>query len=218
MLVKDCMTRHPVMAPPTMPAAEAQHLMQENRIRHLPVVGDGKRLLGLVTNVSFALDPGSLGSLDVWEITRHLSRLTVSDVMTPADTIETIGPDRTIERAAHQMIAHKINCLPVMEDGVVVGILTEVDLLNAFQLMLGLPSEGIRVTVRMPDRPGEFARLSHLLGEQKWCVMGIGTFPTARREGYYDAVVKIQGVTAEEARAVLAGLTGQEVIDIREVA
>ena len=80
MLVKDCMTRHPVMAPPTMLAAEAQHLMQENHIRHLPVVGDGKRLLGLVTQMSFSLDPGTLGSLDVWEITRHLSRLTYLQV------------------------------------------------------------------------------------------------------------------------------------------
>ena len=219
MLVKDCMTRHPIMAPPTMLAAEAQHLMKENQIRHLPVVGDGKRLLGLVTHMSFALDPGALGSLDMWEITRHLSRLSVGDVMTGTDAIETISPDRTIERAAHEMIEHKISCLPVVEDGdVVVGILTEIDLLNAFQLMLGLPSEGVRVTVRMPDRPGEFAKLSGLLGEQDWGVMGIGTFPTPRREGYYDAVVKVCGVTSEEARAVLSGLPSQEIVDIRDVA
>ena len=60
MLVRDCMTRHPVMAPPTMLAAEAQHIMRENQIRHLPVVGDGKRLLGLVDQLSFAIDPGAL--------------------------------------------------------------------------------------------------------------------------------------------------------------
>lgn len=218
MLVKDCMTRHPVMAPPTMLAAEAQHLMHENQIRHLPVVGDGKRLLGLVEEINFALDPGTLGSLDVWEITRHLSRLSVSDVMTLADKIETIAPDRTIERAARHMIEHKISCLPVVEDGgVVVGILTEVDLLNAFQLMLGLPSEGVRVTMRMPDRPGEFAKLSGVLGQQKWGVMGIGTFPTPRREGFYDAVVKIRGVSAEQARTVLSQVADQEIVDIREV-
>jgi len=46
MLVKDYMTRHPLMAAPTMPIVEAQRYMGENNIRHLPVVGDGKRLLG----------------------------------------------------------------------------------------------------------------------------------------------------------------------------
>jgi acetoin utilization protein AcuB len=217
MFVEDCMTRHPVMVPSSMPAAEAQHLMNENNIRHLPVVGDGKRLLGLVTPISFALDPGTLASLDVWEITRHLSRVQVGDVMTPAERIETIARDRTIERAARLMIDHKSSCLPVVEDGVVVGILTEIDLLNAFQLMLGLPADGVRVTLRMPDRPGEFAKLSAVLGTHGWGVMGIGTFPTARREGYYDAVIKIANVSADEVREVLSSLTGQEIIDVREV-
>lgn len=218
MLVRDCMTRHPVMAPPTMLAAEAQHIMHENQIRHLPVVGDGKRLLGLVDQMSFALDPGALASLDVWDITRHLSRLSVSDIMAPAERIETIAPDLTIERAARRMTEHKLSCLPVVEaSGVVVGVLTEVDLLNAFQVMLGLPSDGVRVTMRMPDRPGEFAKLTAMLGRQEWGVMGIGTFPTPRREGFYDAVIKIRGVGVDEARAVLSQVPDQEVVDVREV-
>ena len=64
MLVKDCMTRHPIMVSPSTAAAEAQRLMTDNRIRHLPVVGDGKRLVGLVTRMSLAIDPAILGSLD----------------------------------------------------------------------------------------------------------------------------------------------------------
>ena len=40
MLVKDYMTRHPLMAEPAMPIVEAQRYMGENNIRHLPVVGD----------------------------------------------------------------------------------------------------------------------------------------------------------------------------------
>lgn len=217
MLVEDCMTRHPVMVPPTMLAAEAQQLLSENNIRHLPVIGAGKRLLGLVTPLSFALDPGTLASLDVWEITRHLSRVQVGDVMIPTERIATIAPDRTVERAARLLIEHKSSCLPVIERDVVVGILTEVDLLNAFQLMLGLPAEGVRVTMRMPDRPGEFAKLSSVLGQHRWGVMGIGTFPTARREGYYDAVIKIANVSADEVRKVMNSVPDQELIDIREV-
>ncbi len=49
MLVKDYMTRHPLMVAPTMLVVEAQRFMGENNIRHLPVCGEGKRLLGLVT-------------------------------------------------------------------------------------------------------------------------------------------------------------------------
>ncbi len=217
MLVKDCMTRHPILISPDTPAAEAERLMVDNHIRHLPVVGDGKRLQGLVTRKSFALKADMLGSLNVWEISRRLSDVKVKQVMVKANDVITVAPDRTIERAAKLLNDSKISCLPVIDDGIVAGIITETDLLNAFQLMLGLPDPGIRVTIRMPNRPGEFAKLMNVLASQKWGVMGIGTFPATRQEGFYDAVLKIVGVGMDEAKAKLNGIEDQEVVDIRDV-
>ncbi|RME51289.1 MAG: CBS domain-containing protein [Caldilineae bacterium] len=217
MLVKDCMTRHPILIAPETPAAEAQRIMAENKIRHLPVAGDGKRLLGLVTRQQLALKPDMLASLNVWEITRHLATLTVKDVMLKAAEVYTIDPERTVERAARILSEHKIGCLPVVEEGIVVGILTEIDLLHAFQQMLGLPTEGVRVTVRMPNRPGEFARLVSALGKHNLGVMGIGTFPSPRREGFYDAVLKIPRVTPAQVEAALKEIPEQTIVDIRDV-
>jgi acetoin utilization protein AcuB len=218
MLVKDCMTRHPIMVSPATAAAEAQKVMMENRIRHLPVAGDGKRLLGLMTRARLALKPDTLGSLNVWEITRYLSGLTVQELMLPAVEVCTIAPDKTVERAARMLAEHKIGCLPVLEEGVVVGILSEVDVLHSFQEMLGLPAQGIRVTIRMPDRIGEFSKLTSALAGQGWGIMGIGTFPTPRRPGYYDAVLKIPNITLAEVKELFSQIPDQEIVDIREVA
>jgi len=215
MLVNDCMTRHPVMISPATKAAEAENIMTENKIRHLPVVGDGKRLEGLVTRQSLAIKPDMMGSLNVWEITRYLANLTVKQVMVRAGEVITISPDKTIERAARTMSEHKIGCLPVIEDGIVVGIITEVDLMNAFQMMLGLPAAGIRVTVRMPNQLGEFAKLTAALSDNHWGVMGIGSFPSPRKPGFYDIVLKIPEVDAAEVEAALNQIPGQEVVDIR---
>jgi len=154
MLVKDYMTRHPLMAEPTMSIVEAQRYMGENNIRHLPVVGDGKRLLGLVTRQSLLVEPGRLGSLNVWEITRYLTGLTVKDVMVKAKDVITVEQNATIEEAARIMIDKKIGCLPVMEEGIVVGIITETDLLAQLTKLLGQAVSGVRVTVRMPDKEG----------------------------------------------------------------
>lgn len=218
MLVKDCMTRHPILISPETPAAQAQKIMTENKIRHLPVTGSGKRLMGLVTRQSFSLAPDVLASLDVWDITRYLSGLNVKNIMIKAEKVITIEPDRTVERAARTMNEHKIGCLPVVEhDSVVVGIITETDLLDALQTMLGLPAPGIRVTIRMPNRPGEFAKLSSVLGANKMGVMGIGTYPTRRQEGFYDTVVKISSADRAEVEAVLGQIPDQEIIDLREV-
>jgi acetoin utilization protein AcuB len=217
MLVKDCMMRHPAMISPDAPAVEAQQVMAENKIRHLPVVGDGKRLVGLLTRRGLTLEPDKLGSLNVWEIGRYLSDLKVKKIMIPAKQVCTIESNRTVERAARFMEERGIGCLPVVdEDNAVIGLITESDLLRSYEEMLGLPVPGVRVTMRMPNQWGEFDKLMTVVGKQ-WGVMGIGTYPSPRKEGYYDTVIKIPNVTLDEVKNVLGQVPGQEIIDIRDI-
>ena len=217
MLVNDCMTRHPILISPEIPASEAQKIMFESNIRHLPVTGAGKRLEGLITRQSFALAPDVLASLDVWDITRYLSGLKVKNIMLAVDKVFTITPEKTVERAAAIMNENKIGCLPVIEEKVVAGIITESDLLEALQEMLGMPEAGVRVTVRMPDRPGEFAKLSGALAQNDMGVTGIGTYRSRRQEGFWDVVLKIRRVSRPDVEAVLGGIPDQEIIDLRDV-
>lgn len=218
MLVKDRMTRHPIIISPSTKVTEAQKIMAENHIRHLPVAADGKMLVGLVTRTRLSLKPDVLGSLNMWEITRQLSDLEVRDVMVKKENVLTIDSNRTIERAAKIMADEKVGCLPVIdEDGVIEGIISEVDLLHSYQEMLGLPAKGLRVTVRMPNKKGEFTKLMKVLGDNDWGVMGIGTYPTRRQEGWYDVVLKIPHVTAEQVTGAFSKIEDQEVVDIRDV-
>jgi len=217
MLVKDYMTRHPLMAETAISIVEAQRYMGENNIRHLPIVGDGKRLLGLVTRQTLLVDPGRLGSLDVWEITRFLSRLTVKDIMIKARDVITIGQDATIEEAARIMIAKRISCLPVLNECVLIGIITEMDLLAQLTNLLGGTVSGVRVTMRVPDRVGEFAKVTNAIASQGWGIYASGGVPAPKEPGYWNMVVKVRNVPKEELVKVLEKIEGQEVIDVREV-
>ncbi|WP_420630232.1 CBS domain-containing protein [Candidatus Leptofilum sp.] len=218
MLVKECMTRHPIIISPTTRAAEAQQIMAENNVRHLPVASAGKHLEGLVTRTRLTLKPDLLGSLNMWEISRQLSNLTVKDVMVKKDDVLTVLADRTIERAAKIMADNKVGCLLILDtDSIVEGIISEIDILRSYQVLMGLPVDGLRVTVRMPNRKGEFAKLMKALADNDWGVMGIGTYPSHRREGFYDAVLKIPGVTADDVRAAFSQISDQEVVDVRDV-
>jgi acetoin utilization protein AcuB len=211
------MTRHPLLAEPEMTIIEAQRYMGENNIRHLPVVGDGKRLLGLVTRQALLIDPGRLGSLDLWEIARMLSKLTVKDVMVKAKDVITTDPDCTIEAAASTMVERKIGCLPVIEDEVVAGIITDADLLAHLMEMMATRVPGVRATVRMEaDRKGELAKLVGAISSQGWGIMALGGAPSPREEGKWDAVVKIRHVPKEQIIAVLERIEGQQIIDVRE--
>jgi len=217
MLVKDYMTRHPLMAEPTMPIVEAQRYMGENNIRHLPVVGDGKRLLGLVTRQRLLVEPGRLGSLDVWEITRYLSDLTVREVMIKGRDLITISQDATIEEAARLMVEKRIGCLLVVEDGVVIGIITETDLLAHLTNLLGWPFRGVRVTMRVPDRVGEFAKVTSAIASQGWGIYAAGGVSAPKHPGYWDGVFKVRGVPKDELVAVLQKIPDQEIVDVREM-
>lgn len=218
MLIKDYMTRHPILIEPTKHVTDAQRVMTEAGIRHLPVVGDGKRLLGLVTRQRLAIHPHQLASLDVWEITRYLANLTVAEVMVKGKDLHTIGPDATLEEAADLMIRHKISGLPVVEASgdIVVGILTETDLLIELQDLLGAIDAGWRVVMRVPDRLGEFRKLVRAIGDKGWGIMAMGSVRSPRDPQHWDIILKVRWCEREELLEVLRGIPDQAIVDIRE--
>jgi acetoin utilization protein AcuB len=216
MLVKDYMTRHPIMIAPDTPATEAQNLMNENNVRHLPVVADGKRLLGLITRERLRVPPTDLGSLNVWEISRFLSNLKASDVMIKLNDLSLVDPDTTLEDAAQIMCQRKVGSLIVVEDEVVVGIITEVDMLAELANLLGGDIKGVRVVTRVPDQIGEYAKVMAALTEKGWCIYASGGVPSPKTPGSWDLVLKVPDVSKDELVAVLNNIEGQEVIDARE--
>jgi acetoin utilization protein AcuB len=217
MLVKDYMTRHPIMIPPTTPAAEVQRIMVENKIRHVPVVGGGKRPLGLVTRERLRIPPADLGSLNVWEITRYLSNLTVKDVMVKLEDLLIVRPDATLEEAAEVMVKNKVGCLPVVEDNVVVGIITEADMLVQLADLLGGYVPGVRVTVRLPGKIGGYAKLIGAISARGWGMYATGSVPAPKREDRWDIVLKIPDVSKEDIVALLEQLEEYELVDLREM-
>jgi len=217
MFVRDYMTKHPVMVEPTASVMEAQALMAEAKIRHLPIVEKGKRLVGLITRESLRIPPAELSSLNVWEITRFLSNLRVQDVMVRQKDVISIEPGAMIEEAAEMMARNKIGCLPVMEEGIVVGIITEQDMLVHLAELLGSRVAGVRATIRMPNRIGEFAKVTAVVAAQGWGIYASGGLPTPKRPEYWDAVIRVRNVSKEDLLAVLKGIEGQEVVDVREV-
>jgi acetoin utilization protein AcuB len=133
MKVQDIMTTGPITVPADMPVLDARQLMLKHRIRHL-LVTDGRRLLGIITDRDIRLNlPSPATSLSVWEVNYLLARLTVDSVMTR--TVITVDSERDAVEAAALMLDHKIGALPVVDGGIMVGIVTETDVLRAFVAM-----------------------------------------------------------------------------------
>ena len=135
MLVRDLMTKNPLVVSVDTPLAEARRMMLDRRLRHL-LVTDGESLAGIVTDRDVRLNmPSAATSLSVWEINYLLARMTVESAMTKA--VITVSPDRDASDAARIMLDHKIGALPVLDAGAVVGIVTESDRVRAFAARSG---------------------------------------------------------------------------------
>ena len=85
-----------------------------------------------------------------------------------------------VEDVAFRMRERKIGCLPVMDDGQLIGIITGVDLLDALLRMTGVDKPSGRLEVRLPDHPGELARLTSFLSHRDLNVHSILTYPDGR--------------------------------------
>lgn len=132
--VKDMYTRDVVTVDPETSAPAAGKLMGEKNIRRLPVVKDGK-LVGIVTlSDLMRAAPSPATSLSVWEINYLVDKIKVKEIM--SKTVHTVSPDDNLRAAARLMLEHKIGGLPVVEDGRVVGILTESDVFRTMIDML----------------------------------------------------------------------------------
>src|SRR3972149_6887957 len=98
MLVKDRMSRHPILASPDLSISEALNLMKKETMRRLPVVDQNGHLVGIVSDKDLLhASPSPATSLSVWEITYLMGKITVADVMTKK--VITVTEDTPVEDA-----------------------------------------------------------------------------------------------------------------------
>jgi acetoin utilization protein AcuB len=175
MLVKDRMTLDPVTVTLDTSFPDAFHLIREERIRHLPVVDEEGKLLGVVARTDLLhASPSTATTLSVFEMNFLLANLHVREVMsTPPVTVSEGAP---LEEAARVMVEKKIGCLPAMRDGELVGLITETDIFEIFVEILGGEEASLRVTVRVPDVQGELARLAGVIAGLEGNICSVALF------------------------------------------
>jgi acetoin utilization protein AcuB len=123
----------------------ADGMMCMGEVRHLPVVSNGE-LVGVISQRDILRAPGLSHLLSTAKAV--LRSLRVDDVM--SRELVTIGADASVGEAAHKLLSHRVGCLPVVESGALVGIVTTSDLLRA---LAGPPEAAEAVVGREAGRP-----------------------------------------------------------------
>ena len=118
-----------VTANPRDTLADIRTLSQRRQIRHVPIVENGK-LVGIVTDRTLreaSTHPAVYNLL--LDLLASLDRGTVEEIMIRDEEVVTVPPDTSVRSAARLMRERKVGCLPVVQDGRLVGMVTTSDLL-----------------------------------------------------------------------------------------
>jgi len=127
-VVREIMMGSPVTLKPDETLDLANDVISLGRIRHIPIVEDGRLvgllserdMMGATTTTIFGLKRKSKSAL--------LKSVLIKDVM--KKKVVTVKPDTPIKDAAHLMKEKKIGCVPVVDEGALVGLVTTTDILR----------------------------------------------------------------------------------------
>ncbi|MCX7681635.1 MAG: CBS and ACT domain-containing protein [Anaerolineae bacterium] len=212
MFVKDRMTANPITVTEDTSIDTALYLMREKRVRRLPVTDKHGRLIGIVSEKDLLYaSPSPATSLSVYEIPYLLSKIKVHDVMTRNPI--TVTSDTPLEEAARIMADNKIGGLPVVQDGKLVGIITETDIFKIFLELLGARDEGVRLTLIVPAVKGVLAKITGRIAEMGGNIMALGSI-AASDPAYAELMLKVADIPHDQLVAAMEEL-GMKVVDAR---
>ena len=214
MLVSNIMTRNPVYIHPELSLTDARSLMDKQRIGHLPVLNKNNELEGLITRADLLkAGPSSATTLDMYEISYLLSKLTVEKIM--EKTVIIVQENEVVEEAARIMADQGIGCLPVMNGPILTGIITDTDIFHFFINAYGARHKGIRITINFKEKPGQLAAFTSVIAEK-----GGNIVASVSSEGndvaHRRATFKITGLSRAVVEEAAKNLDGAEIEDIRE--
>ncbi|NIV30230.1 MAG: CBS domain-containing protein [Anaerolineae bacterium] len=206
MFVRDYMTRDPVTVRPESDPLAAVALLKCGGFRRLPVVDADDRLVGIVDRDDLDLFLARAGSPGVLKRQHRVDQVMNQDVVT-------VAPACPLEEAASLMVENKIGSLPVMEEGQVVGIITETDIFKQFAGMLGGGTGSLRLTVQMPHVPGQLAELASRIARVDGNISSIVAYG-ADRGGRINITLRVEGAVPEKVLNAISGQVGLQVLHV----
>jgi CBS domain-containing membrane protein len=139
MRVRDLMEKELVTLEASDTLDLADDLMQLGRIRHMPVVSRAGVVGILSQRDLFRAAVSSALRFRRAVEKEWLAKIPVQEVMT--SHVFTVGPDDSVRSAVDLMLAKRIGCVPVVEGGKLVGLLSESDCLRYLARLLAIAEE-----------------------------------------------------------------------------
>ena len=196
MRVRDIMSTNVVAVDEKTSIHDARKIMKAHRIRRLPVMKKDK-LVGLVTkHMLLEASPSPATTLSIHELHYLLAKMTVKDIMVKKPY--TISPDMPAEEAMQLGQEMGYGAFLVVEDGRLVGVVTESDIVRIMTRVLGVREKGTRIDIRTPKEFGNMKGIMEILDKNKMVLLSIMTIPPQEGEDEWLIVLRLKGENADQ--------------------
>ncbi len=150
-----------------------------------------KKLVGLVTkHMLLEAAPSPATSLSIHELNYLLAKMTVKEIMVKKPY--TISPDMPVEEALQLGQEKGYGGFPVVEDGRLVGVVTESDIVRMMTRVLGVKEKGKRIDIRASNKFGNMKKIMDVLDKSKTVLLSMMTLPPEEWEKEWLVVLRVQ--------------------------
>ena len=167
MFISKVMTRNVVTIYKDADISQAREIMSKHLFRHLPVVDENNRLIGIVTDrdIRSVLPPSHLPQENSPKEWKRSSKFRIKDIMTKNPV--TISPIDTIQDALILLHKKHFGALPVVvEQQKLIGIISVRDLLREFINVLGLEEPGMLLCIIVENKIGQMKKIVDAISEE----------------------------------------------------
>ena len=191
MQVQNWMSSDLITVDEDTPIVHVTKLLEENDIRHVPVVRNGK-LVGLITDQEIKeAYPSKMTTMKAQELYYLLAELKARDVMRRNPV--TIRPDETMEVAAVKMLEHKVTGLPVVSGkGDLVGLITQGDVFRVLISITGIYQGGVQLAFNLEDRAGSIKEVADVIRKYDGQIVSILSTSDTADDGYRHVFYRIK--------------------------
>jgi len=195
MRIRDFMSTNVVTINEKTSIHDAKKIMDAHKIRRLPVMKKD-RLVGLVTkHMLLEASPSPATSLSIHELHYLLAKMTVKDIM--VKNPYTISPDMPAEEALQLGQEMGYGAFPVVEEGRLVGVATESDIVRLMTRVLGVREKGKRIDMKVSKDFGNMKGIMEILDKNKTVLLSLMTLPADQEEDDWLVILRLKSDNAE---------------------
>jgi acetoin utilization protein AcuB len=190
MIVEEIMKTKIITLSPEQSIFEANKLMLQHKVRHLPVIDEGNHLIGIVSDRDIRdAAPSILGNPTEQNnvLENPIKTIMRTNLITghPLDFVEEIGAI---------FYEHHISCLPIIQDHKLVGIITETDLLHTLIELTGAHQPGSQIEIKAPNRAGVLHGITTVFRDHKANILSVLIYPDKKDNRFKIVVIRVQTI------------------------